>query len=238
MDVEEAGVLDCFVETGSELRRVQVAPEADAFCFAEIASHEGVESAETDYSDAEAEDILADLRATTSKMDELQVATASRILFITPTRKGVLGDFSQASPARTNRVLTRFSRVVEVLQVRFFIAIVLLSGESDRFGYRRAKGECVATEDNAIVSGKTYYTLSGSLNALVSSPASGSLFGFHKLVGVGALISLVDEENSAGVFEVLLSARMLIGAGSPARGGCRRYYVLRGVAHLWEPRAR
>ena len=31
MDVEEAGVLDCFVAAGSELQRTQVAPEADAF---------------------------------------------------------------------------------------------------------------------------------------------------------------------------------------------------------------
>lgn len=42
MDVEEAGMLDCFVEAGSELQRTQVAPEADAFTFAEIAGHEGV----------------------------------------------------------------------------------------------------------------------------------------------------------------------------------------------------
>ena len=33
MDVEEAGVNDCFVEAGSELQRTQVAPEADAFAF-------------------------------------------------------------------------------------------------------------------------------------------------------------------------------------------------------------
>ncbi|MGE9990861.1 hypothetical protein ACQRB0_03560 [Paratractidigestivibacter faecalis] len=31
MDVEEAGVLDCFVQAGAELERTQVAPEADAF---------------------------------------------------------------------------------------------------------------------------------------------------------------------------------------------------------------
>ena len=31
MDVEEAGVNDCFVEAGAELMRTQVAPEADAF---------------------------------------------------------------------------------------------------------------------------------------------------------------------------------------------------------------
>lgn len=219
MDIEKAGVRDCFAEAGFELRRIQVVPEADAFTFAEIAGHEGVESSETDYSDAEAEDILADLRAVTSEMDELQVSTGSRILFITPTLKGVLDDFSQVNPARCNRVLTRFSRVVEVPQVRFFTAIDLLSGESNRFGYRHAEGEYVATEDDAIVSGKTYYTLSGRLNALVSSPASGSLFGCYKLVGVGALISLVDEENSAGAFEALLGARMLIGAGSPLRVG-------------------
>ena len=41
MDVEEAGVLDCFVAAGSELQRTQVAPEADA------------------------EDVLASLRAAT-----------------------------------------------------------------------------------------------------------------------------------------------------------------------------
>lgn len=34
MDVEEAGVGDCFVQAGAELMRTQVAPEADAFCFA------------------------------------------------------------------------------------------------------------------------------------------------------------------------------------------------------------
>lgn len=116
------------MEAGSELQRVQVAPEADAFTFAEIAGHEGVESSEVDYSDAEAEDVLADLRAVTSEMDELQVSAGSRILFITSTLKGVLDDFSQANPARSNRVLTRFSRIVEVPQVRFWTAVHLFTG--------------------------------------------------------------------------------------------------------------
>ena len=197
MDVEEAGVLDCFVEAGSELQRVQVAPEADAFTFAEIAGHEGVESAETDYSDADAEDILADLRDVTSEMDELQVSTGSRILFVTPTLKGVLDDFSQANPARSNRVLTRFSRLVEVPQVRFYPAIDLLSGESDPFGYQRAAGEYVLTEDDSVVSGKTYYTKSGETYTPVSSPASGSLSSYYELVGAGAPINYMVVERSA-----------------------------------------
>lgn len=140
MDVEEAGVLDCFVAAGSELQRTQVAPEADAFTFAEIAGHDGVEPAEEDFADAEAADVLASLRAATNEMDEAEVATASRILFITPTLKGVLDDFSLANPARSNRVLERFSRIVEVPQTRFYSAITLNSGDADQFGYAKAAG--------------------------------------------------------------------------------------------------
>lgn len=140
MDVEEAGVLDCFVAAGSELQRTQVAPEADAFTFSEIAGHEGVEPTEEDFADAEAEDVLASLRAATNAMDEAEVTTSSRILFITPTLKGVLDDFSLANPARSNRVLTRFSRIVEVPQTRFYSAITLNSGDADQFGYSKAAG--------------------------------------------------------------------------------------------------
>ena len=59
MDVEEAGVLDCFVAAGSELQRTQVAPEADAFTYATIASHAGVTPVAEDLSAAEAVDVLA-----------------------------------------------------------------------------------------------------------------------------------------------------------------------------------
>lgn len=137
MDVEEAGLLDCFVLAGSELQRTQVAPEADAFTFAKIASHTGVTVDEADLSAAEAADILEDLRNVTNAMDEDQVATGSRILFTTPTLKAVLDDYSYANPTRSNRVLERFSRVVEVPQVRFYTAIDLNAGD-DKFGYSKA----------------------------------------------------------------------------------------------------
>lgn len=54
IDVEEAGVLDCFVAAGSKLQRTQVAPEADAFTFSEIAGHAGVTPAKEDFAEAEA----------------------------------------------------------------------------------------------------------------------------------------------------------------------------------------
>lgn len=137
MDVEEAGVLDCFVEAGAELQRTQVAPEADAFTFAQIAGHTGVTVDEADLSEATATDVLAELREVTSLMDEAQVSTGSRYLFITPTLKCVLDDYSYANPTMSNRVLERFARVVEVPQVRFYTAIDLKSGDTE-FGYAKA----------------------------------------------------------------------------------------------------
>ena len=138
MDVEEAGVLDCFVAAGSELMRTQVAPEADAFTFAEIAGHADVDTESKSYADAEAADILRDLRAVTNDMDELEVTEGGRILFITPTLKGVLDDFSLVNPNLSKHVLTRFSRIVEVPQRRFYSKIDLLSGEAEQFGYAKA----------------------------------------------------------------------------------------------------
>ena len=137
MDVEESGVLDCFVAAGSELQRTQVAPEADAFTFSQIAGHSGVKCDEADFDGAEAADILAALRAVTNEMDEKQVSMGSRYLFITPTLKGLLDDFSLANPARSNRVLERFARVVEVPQVRFYTKVDLRNGDTE-FGYAKA----------------------------------------------------------------------------------------------------
>lgn len=137
MDVEKAGVNDCFVEAGAELQRTQVAPEADAFTFAQIAGHTGVTVTPEDLSEATATNILQSLHDVTSAMDEKQVTLGSRYLFITPTLKGVLDDFSYANPTMSNRVLERFARVIEVPQVRFYTKIDLKSGDTE-FGYAKA----------------------------------------------------------------------------------------------------
>lgn len=197
MDVEEAGVLDCFVEAGSELQRTQVAPEADAFTFAEIAGHTGVGMGTDDFADAEAGDILAALREVTNDMDEAEVTTGSRFLFMTPTLKGILDDYSLANPTRSNRVLERFARIVEVPQTRFYTSIDLLSGEEDQFGYARAEGTYQLTEDTSVVTGKTYYTKSGEQYSVVSSPATGSISSYYELIGVGEPINFMVVEKSA-----------------------------------------
>ena len=154
MDVEEAGVNDCFVEAGAELQRTQVAPEADAFTFAQIAGHTGVTVTPEDLSEATATDILQSLRDVTSAMDEKQVTLGSRYLFITPTLKGVLDDFSYANPTMSNRVLERFARVIEVPQVRFYTKIDLKSGDTE-FGYAKAAAgkaiNFVVVEKSAVI---------------------------------------------------------------------------------------
>lgn len=197
MDVEEGGVLDCFVAAGAELQRTQVAPEADAFTFSQIASHDGVAVDEEDLSGADAADILARLREVTSAMDEDQVLTGSRYLFITPTLKGVLDDYSYANPARSNRVLERFARVVEVPQVRFYTAIDLLSGDGDQFGYRRARGGYAVTRDAKVAPGKTYYARGGGAYAPVASPTDTELATYYEPAGAGRPINFMVVEKSA-----------------------------------------
>ena len=197
MDVEESGVLDCFVEAGAELQRTQVAPEGDAYTFSQIASTEGVTVKAEDLSEASAVDVLAALRAVTNDMDEKQVSTGSRYLFITPTLRGVLDDFSLANPTRSNRVLERFSRIVEVPQVRFYTAIDLLSGDDDQFGYQKAAGTYVATTDTEVDGSKTYYTKSGDEYTAVASPTKSGLANYYELEGAGTDINFMVVEKSA-----------------------------------------
>ena len=204
MDIEEAGVLDAFVAAGSELQRTQVAPEADAFTFAQIAGHTGVTSVSESYASADAEDVLEDLRTVTSAM-EAQVSTGSRILFITPTLKGQIDDFSAANPNRSNRVLERFSRIVEVPQVRFYTAIDLLSGEDDQFGYQKRAAVYELTEDTEVDSSKTYYTCSGSGTSAspyvyteVENPTKANLGTYYEITTpAGCDINFMVLERSA-----------------------------------------
>ncbi|MBQ9001540.1 MAG: hypothetical protein IJ087_06785 [Eggerthellaceae bacterium] len=197
MDVAESGIEDCFFEAGAELQRSHVAPEADAFTFAQIAGHAGIGSSVDDFGSATATDVLAKLRDVTSLMDESQVTTTSRYLFITPTLKGVLDDYSYANPTRSNRVLERFREIVEVPQSRFYTAIDLLSGEDEQFGYQKAVGSYVQTEDTEVDSSKTYYTKSGDTYTAVASPTKNNLGTYYELVGKGAALNFIVVEKSA-----------------------------------------
>ena len=243
MDVEEAGVNDCFVEAGAELQRTQVAPEADAFTFAQIAGHTGVTTVSESYASADAEDILEDLRTVTSAMDENQVTLGSRILFITPTLKGVLDDFSYANPNRSNRVLERFSRIVKVPQVRFYTAIDLLSGDDDQFSYQKRAAEYELTADTDIVSGKTYYTRSGSGTSAspyvyteVASPQKASLGSYYEMTTAPGLdINFMVVEKSAVIkFDKHVASRVFSPDELEALNSFMMKYRKYGIVELFD----
>ena len=243
MDVEEAGVNDCFVEAGAELQRTQVAPEADAFTFAQIAGHTGVTVESESYASADAEDILEDLRTVTSAMDEKQVTLGSRILFITPTLKGVLDDFSYANPNRSNRVLERFSRIVEVPQVRFYTAIDLLSGDDDQFGYQKRAATYELTTDTEVDSGKAYYTRSGSGTSAspyvyteVASPVKANLGTYYEMTTTPGLdINFMVVERSAVIkFDKHVASRVFSPDELEALDSYMMKYRKYGIVELFD----
>lgn len=80
LNAKGAGIFDGFVEASSKLQRTQVAPEADAFTFSEIAGHDG-EGHETK-SPVETANMLESLHTATNAVDEAEVTTGSRIPFI------------------------------------------------------------------------------------------------------------------------------------------------------------
>ena len=93
-----------------------------------------------------------------------------------------------ANPNRSNRVMERFSRVVEVPQVRFYTAIDLLSGGDDGFGYQKRAAVYELTEDTEVDSSKTYYTRSGSGTSAspyvyteVASPTKANLGTYYEM---------------------------------------------------------
>ena len=108
-----------------EFTRTKVAPEGDAFTFAKLAGKTGVSSATGTL--ATGEDAVKALRAASTKMDEDQVPTESRILYITPTLKGLIDDLDTT---KSKAVLNKFSKVVEVPQARFYTTIDLLDGKT------------------------------------------------------------------------------------------------------------
>lgn len=138
MDNEESAGL-AFGKLSAEFIRTKVCPEMDAFRFATYAGTSGISTADAAaLTDGAA--VIAALRAATSQMDEDEVPQEGRLLFITPTIKGLVDDLDTT---KSKEVMGRFSRITLVPQSRFYTAIKLkngtTSGEEDG-GYTKAEG--------------------------------------------------------------------------------------------------
>ena len=134
-DEETAGI--AFGKLSSEFIRTKVVPEMDAFRFATYAALSGIGSATGTLADGAA--VITALRTAANKMDEDEVPSEQRVLFITPTLRGMIDDLDTS---KSKEVLGKFSSVVEVPQSRFNTEIELLDGTTsgEEIGGFRATG--------------------------------------------------------------------------------------------------
>lgn len=119
MDNEEtAGV--AFGKLASEFIRTKVVPELDAFRFAQYAGTSNILKVNSGATLSSAADVIAALRVAQNAMDEQEVPTDSRILFITPTLYNLISDMDTT---KSREILSEFSQIVKVPQTRFYTAI-------------------------------------------------------------------------------------------------------------------
>lgn len=122
-----------FAKLSGEFIRTKVVPETDAARIAKIAGVEGISKKEETILDGAG--AVTALRACTNKMDEDEVSTENRILFITPTLKGMIDDLDTT---KSKKVLERFSIIVEVPQTRMYTKVELKDGKTE-YGYKKAE---------------------------------------------------------------------------------------------------
>ena len=125
MDDQETFNLS-FGMAGAELVRTKVAPEADAFTFAQIAGTDNITVA-TPVSITKAEDFLQALLDAKNKMDEDEVPTEGRFLYATST---LLNSVLALDSFKSKEVLSQYAVKAPVPQNRFYTAIDLLDGKS------------------------------------------------------------------------------------------------------------
>lgn len=122
-NVETAGI--AFGQLAGEFIRTKVVPELDAFRFSQYASADGI-STTTGATLSTGDAVIKALRAATTKMDEDEVPMENRYLYITPTLHGLIQDMDTT---KSREVLSRFAKVVDVPQTRFYTAITQKSGK-------------------------------------------------------------------------------------------------------------
>jgi hypothetical protein len=131
---EDESLNTAFTNLAGEFIRTKVIPETDAARIAKLCSTEGISKKSETLADGEA--VVKALRAASSKMDEDEVPTESRILLITPTNKGLVDDLDTT---KSKKVLEKFATIIEVPQARMISAITLNDG-TESYGFKKAEG--------------------------------------------------------------------------------------------------
>lgn len=109
-----------FGQLADEFIRTKVTPELDAMRFAKYAQVSGIGKASGALD--EGAKVIAAIRKAVTAMDEAEVPAEGRILFITPTLKGLVDDLDTN---KSREVLKKFAEIKEVPQSRFYTQITL-----------------------------------------------------------------------------------------------------------------
>lgn len=134
-NAETAGI--AYGRLSSEFIRTKVVPELDAFRLAQYAGQDGIGSAEGNLATGAA--VVEALRVASNKMDEDEVPTEQRYLFITPTLMGLIEDLDTT---KSKKVLERFASVIRVPQTRMYTKITQRDGTTSgqtQGGYTKAE---------------------------------------------------------------------------------------------------
>jgi hypothetical protein len=133
-NAETAGV--AFGRLSAEFTRTKAVPEGDAFTFAQIAGTDGISTTTGTYSTGA--DWLSALVTAKTKMDNDEVPTEGRILYITFDG---LNSIQAVDTNKSREVLNSFSKIVTVPQTRFYTKINLADGTTsgqEAGGYAKA----------------------------------------------------------------------------------------------------
>jgi hypothetical protein len=127
IDNEETAEVS-FGQLAAEFLRIKVAPESDAFTFAQLAGTSNISKVAIPASLADGAAVMAALKVANDKMDEDEVPQENRILFITPTN---LSAVKALDTTKSRELLDAYSMIVKVPQSRFYTAIDMLDGKTE-----------------------------------------------------------------------------------------------------------
>ena len=135
MDDEETAGLS-FGKLSSEFIRTKVVPELDAWRFATYTENAGTIKSETLIT---GEQVCSAITIANNTLDEAEVYTEERYLFITPTLYNAI---TALDSYKSKGMLDGFAKIIRVPTPRFYSAVALLDGKSDNElsgGYKKAE---------------------------------------------------------------------------------------------------
>lgn len=109
-----------FGNASSEFIRRSVVPQVDAYRFAAIAKAEGVTEASAAITTGDA--AIKAINVAMTAMDEAEVPTEGRILYITPTLKRLIDELDSY---KSKKCLEAISKIVVVPQTRFYSDVTI-----------------------------------------------------------------------------------------------------------------